>query len=52
MLIHTQNSWLLGERCAAVVRWMQDQPMCHVRDLHHGASFATRVAASIEKSGL
>jgi hypothetical protein len=50
--IVTDNSWLLSETWAPAVRFMQDQPMCTGFDLHRAASFATRVAASFEVTGL
>lgn len=50
--IKTDNSWLLSETWAKAVRFMQDQPMVTGFDLHHATSFATKVAASYEVTGL
>lgn len=52
MKLTRDTHWIVDQPYARVLRFMQDQPMVHVRDLQRDACFATRVAASIEVSGL
>lgn len=43
---------MLTADVAPVLRYMQDQPMVHAADLAYAASFTTRVASTIDVSGL
>ncbi len=52
MIVTRANAWMLTAKVAPVLRFMQDQPMVHAADLAYAASFATRVASSIDVTGL
>lgn len=43
---------MLDERYAPVLRYMQDQPLVHVRDLAYAACLATRVASAVDRAGI
>ncbi|MCC8962466.1 hypothetical protein H8A95_09105 [Bradyrhizobium sp. Pear76] len=43
---------MLDERYAPALRYMQDQPLVHVKDLAYAASFATRVAWAAYQAGI
>jgi hypothetical protein len=44
MIVTPRTSWLLEERYAPALRYMQDQPLCHVADIAFAAPYAKRVA--------
>jgi hypothetical protein len=44
MIVNSCTGWLPEERYAPALRYMQDQPLCHVADIAYAAPYAKRVA--------
>ncbi|MEH2499582.1 hypothetical protein V1294_006061 [Bradyrhizobium sp. AZCC 1678] len=49
MIVDSGTGWLLEERYAPAMRYMQDPPLCHVADIAYAAPYAKRVAAWVHQ---